>query len=95
MGFQTIGRVLDKWSAVPVLAHEGWGLPTPIGADEVVRYFLRVTLLHPETELASQRTVECVSAAQWERYPIGSWVRLRVRGWAPLYEVVRLITIIE
>jgi hypothetical protein len=99
MSVRTLGRVTEKWSTLPPPAFEGWAFPLPPadadGAD-LRRYYLRVAVLHPQTEQTTQWTVACTGQAQWERYPIGSWLRLRVQGWwawAPLVPVVRVVTI--
>ena len=92
MGFRTVGRVVDKWCAMPTPTFEGWIWPAPSGEEGTLQYYLRVAALHPQTEQTSRWTVACISQAQWERYPIGSWLRLWLGGWAPL---MRFVTIAE
>jgi hypothetical protein len=93
MRFRTVGRVIDKWCLLPALAFEGWIWPMPLheGEQGARRYFLRVVVLHPQTEQASRWTVPCSTQAQWERYDVGSWLRLRIGGRA----LLRYITIEE
>ncbi len=95
MGFRTLGRVVEKWTAVPVLAFEAWGYPVPVEGEDTLRHYLRVMVLHPQTEQTSQCTVTCDTEAQWTRYPIGSWLVLWVQGWQPLPQLLRSITIVE
>jgi len=92
MGFHTVGRVVDKWSIVPAPMFEGWTWPVPASEGEgTCRYYLRVAVLHPQTEQVNRWTITCISQAQWEHYPVGSWLRLRVGGHTPL----RFVTIAE
>jgi hypothetical protein len=95
MGFRTVGRVVAKWVAVPLPPDAGWGMPAPLVPNEMPRYYLQVAVLHPQTEQAKRRTVECLDEAQWERYPVGGWVRVQVRGAAPLLGVVGPVRIEE
>jgi hypothetical protein len=82
MGFRTVGRVIDKWHTLPAPAFEAWAFPLPPAEGQVLRrYYLRVVVLHPRTEQSSRCTVVCSGQAQWECYPIGSWLRVRVQGW--------------
>jgi hypothetical protein len=95
MGVHLIGRVLDQWSAVSTPGYPVWGLPAPSGAEETQHYYLRVAVLDPRTERVHEWKVECTDVGQWARYPVGSWVRLRVHRWPPFCPVVRFVTIVD
>jgi hypothetical protein len=95
MGFHTVGRVVDKWCAVPVPVFDGWGLPPPSASEEIPHYYLRVAVLDPQTEETSEWRVECGNEAQWERYFIGNWLRLWVQRWPHFLPVFRMVTIVE
>ena len=96
MALRMLGRVIEKWTTLPVDSLEVWGAPTIImDGTAAERYFLRVAALHPQTEETSHWTVTCESATQWERYPIGSWLLLQVSGWRFLAKVLRGAAILE
>jgi hypothetical protein len=91
-----LGQVIEKWSALPFEPLDSWGAYGHI-VDRIVaqRYFLRVAALHPHTEETSLWTVACDSVAQWDRYPVGSWLLLQVSGWRFLAKLVRGAVILE
>lgn len=91
-----LGRVIEKWSSLPIDPLEVWGAPVLITDGNIAhRYFLRVAALHPQTEETSHWTVACESVSQWDRYPVGSWLLLQVSGWLFLAKLLRDAVILE
>jgi hypothetical protein len=47
MGVRMLGRVIEKWSSLPIDPLEVWGAPVLITDGNIAhRYFLRVAALH-------------------------------------------------
>jgi hypothetical protein len=84
MELHTLGRVVDAWSilVLPSCDEQAWFSSPPIERT-IRRYYLRLVLLDPRTERTITHIVRGLSEDQWRSYPIGSWLRLRVRRWLP------------